>query len=291
MMAVLMLAFHRDPKLRTLAPLIKRALADFETALEATFSGYVAVALDAMRDVMEIENLLLDFSREAGQAERWLAADDRLLRREFSPVNVRQRLKAAGLGHFDENAGSLDYKGHSMSLHVSPQQSLMPEKGFLSDDPVQSDMGFWEMFQHARNLWSAIVKLTSTLAPGSAAAELAKKEPTKLAQAWRATQGAQGLFTAYFEGRVKRLEGDIEGAVEVLTRALLRTGSLQGTSSAGTGEVVDQLRRLAEAKEDPSHQVAGELLSILEDSDTAGEPLTVESPRGQSSADASDDQA
>jgi hypothetical protein len=50
------------PKLAVLAFLVRRVRADFETALEATLSGYQGVASDAMRDVMEIEGLLLDFA-------------------------------------------------------------------------------------------------------------------------------------------------------------------------------------------------------------------------------------
>ncbi len=60
--------------LSRLAFLVTRSAADFETATEATLSGYLSVAVDAMRDVMEIENLLLDFAVSPAHIDEWLAA-------------------------------------------------------------------------------------------------------------------------------------------------------------------------------------------------------------------------
>lgn len=56
-------AYSDSPKLVKLAFLVRRVRADYETALEATLSGYQGVAADAMRDVMEIEALLRISSR------------------------------------------------------------------------------------------------------------------------------------------------------------------------------------------------------------------------------------
>ena len=61
-----------------MAFLVERAEADFQTAIEATLSGYQGVAADAMRDVMEIECLLLDFAVNGGGADEWLNADESL---------------------------------------------------------------------------------------------------------------------------------------------------------------------------------------------------------------------
>src|SRR6266536_812036 len=66
--------FEADPMLSRLAFLVTRSAADFETATEATLSGYLSVAVDAMRDVMEIENLLLDFAVSPAHIDEWLAA-------------------------------------------------------------------------------------------------------------------------------------------------------------------------------------------------------------------------
>lgn len=48
----LLQAFIADPTLRRIAFLIHRSRADLETAMEATLSGYIAVAADAMRDIL-----------------------------------------------------------------------------------------------------------------------------------------------------------------------------------------------------------------------------------------------
>src|SRR6266498_3914098 len=66
--------FEADPMLSRLAFLVTRSAADVETATEATLSGYLSVAVDAMRDVMEIENLLLDFAVSPAHIDEWLAA-------------------------------------------------------------------------------------------------------------------------------------------------------------------------------------------------------------------------
>ena len=77
-------AFAADPALAKLAFLIRRGTADFETALEASMSGYVAVAFDAMRDVLEIENLLRDFANQPANFDAWLTADEKTLLKKFT---------------------------------------------------------------------------------------------------------------------------------------------------------------------------------------------------------------
>lgn len=92
------IAWKADPALTKLALLPARLVSDFETAVEASLSGYLAVAGDAMRDVMEVENLLWDFSLDATLAQQWLAADSKTLRRQFSADAVRKRLHPGGSG-------------------------------------------------------------------------------------------------------------------------------------------------------------------------------------------------
>ncbi|KIZ17579.1 hypothetical protein [Streptomyces natalensis] len=60
------------PELSKLAFIVERTHADFMTALEATLSGYFSVASDAMRDVLEIQYLLMDFAINPGHADDWL---------------------------------------------------------------------------------------------------------------------------------------------------------------------------------------------------------------------------
>ena len=88
--------FASDQALNRLAFLVQRAEADLETATEATLSGYVAVAADAMRDVMEIQNLLLDFALAPDHIPEWLGGDRKTLVGKFGPARIRDRLHAAG---------------------------------------------------------------------------------------------------------------------------------------------------------------------------------------------------
>jgi hypothetical protein len=69
-----------------------------------------------MRDVMEIELLLREFAADLGRLDAWRSADDRTLRRDFSPDAVRKRLAGPGL----ELPDGLEYKHHSEALHPVP---------------------------------------------------------------------------------------------------------------------------------------------------------------------------
>jgi hypothetical protein len=74
-------AYADTAELAPLAWLIGRVRADFVTAVEATQSGYVGVATDTMRDLMEIEapNVRTAFesfekrnlARQPGQVTGW----------------------------------------------------------------------------------------------------------------------------------------------------------------------------------------------------------------------------
>lgn len=122
------------PDLADLALLVSRVRADFETALEATLSGYQGVAAEAMRDVMEIEGLLLDFSTHPGNAEEWLKADRRMLIGRYGPAAVRDRLKAADVAPYSNDGFEpVDYQAHSAAIlrpklrlvrHVDPLVEL-----------------------------------------------------------------------------------------------------------------------------------------------------------------------
>ena len=72
-------------------PALSRAwLRDFYTAVEAVLSGFAAVCTDALRDVMEIENLLRDFSADVAQVEAWLSHDPRKGPRSLWPRKSSQ---------------------------------------------------------------------------------------------------------------------------------------------------------------------------------------------------------
>ncbi len=78
-------AWEVEPRIAALAPLVHRGIGDYEAAIESSLSGYPAVALDAMRDVMETELLLLDFYLDTARVTEWLQADRRTRLRRFGP--------------------------------------------------------------------------------------------------------------------------------------------------------------------------------------------------------------
>ena len=204
-------AFTADPTLRRIAFLIHRSRADMETATEATLSGYVAVVGDAMRDVMEIENLLLDFAVNPAHIDEWLTANWKTIVVKFGAARVRDRLHAAGEGSYSTTAESAAcYHAHSALLHVGPHgdPSLVP-RGFATENEWASDAGFWEIFEHARRLLHAIKRVAGVLTPGSAVHEIAGQELTDVQDAWRRTQEMQGIYVALLKAIEKtRTEED-----------------------------------------------------------------------------------
>jgi len=148
------------PRLSKIAFLVQRALDDFEVALEATASGTNSVVFDAMRDVLEIEYLLSDFAAKPENIERWLAADDRLRSKEFTPASLRQR-KAARLGVKSADLPTAkDYKGHSQLLHVSPHLHPFALNGIMSNrNGIQLASCFWDMYLHGAHLAAGLLEL------------------------------------------------------------------------------------------------------------------------------------
>jgi hypothetical protein len=205
-------AFEADSGLSRLSFLVARSTADFETAVEATLSGYLAVASDAMRDVMEIENLLLDFAVQPGHIDDWLTADQKTLRNKFSPAAVRKRLHTAGEEPYATTAESLDYQAHSEALHVGPHQHPVAAKGFSMDRGWDGDAGFWEIFEHARRLHRAIRRITDTLAPNSDANRLATQDLCDVKDAWQRTQEMQAVYVAILKASAEAQLKDGEGS-------------------------------------------------------------------------------
>jgi hypothetical protein len=208
----LLQAFTADPTLCRIAYLIHRSRADLETATEATLSGYVAVAADAMRDVMEIENLLLDFAVNPAHIDEWLTANRKTLLGKFAPARVRDRLHAAGEGRYAATAESVDYRAHSAALHVGPHRDLVAARGFATEQGWASDAGFWEIFEHTRRLRRAIKGLTGVLTPGSAVDEIAGQELTDVQDAWRRTQEMQAIYIALLKEVAKTQTEEEENA-------------------------------------------------------------------------------
>lgn len=192
-------AFDENAELRRLTFIIRRATADFETAAEGGLSGYLSVATDAMRDVMEIENLLLDFAIDPSHIDDWLSADAKKLRTRYAPAEVRHRLHRAGEGHLASSADAPDYRAHSEALHVRPGRHPIAGKGFSAESGWNGDAAFWEIFEHARRLLRAVARTTESLAPGDEADAIAHSTLDLVDSAWQRTQEMQTVYVAILE--------------------------------------------------------------------------------------------
>lgn len=166
-------AFADADELRRLGFLVVRARHDVETAIEATLAGYLAVTSHAMRDVMEIADLLRDFAVQPGLVDEWLNVNSRTRRTKFAAVAVRRRLHDAGEHPYVSSDSSADYKAHSGALHVSPYTDLAAPLGCTDGGGWNGNVGFAEVFEHARDLLLALCRLVEALSPGSAACDLA----------------------------------------------------------------------------------------------------------------------
>ena len=158
--------FSSDPQLRKIAFLIERSSAEFLVAVEASLSGFHTVAHDAMRSVMEIEFLVRDFYLDPLRIDDWITADEKSIRRTYSPAELRERW-AASLGVEKKDlCEATDYRGHSMFLHVGPRQHPFGLSGF-SNDPsgFTVDSCFWEIFEHGQRLLRSIHGLAKKVAP------------------------------------------------------------------------------------------------------------------------------
>lgn len=171
-----------------------------ETVLEATLGGYFTVAADAMRDVSEIENLLLDFTADPDLLDQWLHADDKILRMKFKPAAVRQRLHQAGVGRYLTSAESMDYRAHSAALHVTPQARQHPlnRKGRIQESSFEGYAGFWEIFQHARRVHLALEGARQRLAERPEA--IPTSDLNAVQDAWHRTQELQDAYLALLQG-------------------------------------------------------------------------------------------
>lgn len=171
--------------------LLERSLADFELALDALLGGFLAPAFDAMRDVMEIELLLLDFSVTAENAIRWLRATDDERWNAFRPRAILKRLGSWGAITFDQ-ARMVDYEGHSASLHpAAPRNPFVPKTSSSTEAPFGIDAAFWDFFEHARRLLLAFERLpvAKELGPPSGTDE----RLATFRDAWGRTQQMQAI--------------------------------------------------------------------------------------------------
>jgi hypothetical protein len=185
-------AWDGDPQLQKISFLVRRATGDFEAALEAGLSGYPSLAIDAMRDVMEIELLLLDFYVEPTNIDGWLTADRPTRMKVFPPRELRARLIKLGLHEVVGTAHvTADYHAHSESLHVNPTSPALPflRKGHVPEnDLVSLDASFVEIFEHGRRLGNAMLLVAHRVSPDGPAEEACRGPLPKFGLAHERTQ-------------------------------------------------------------------------------------------------------
>jgi hypothetical protein len=202
-------AFEGEPSLKRIAFLVTRARADFEIAVEAVLACLNSVVLDHMRDVMEIEYLLREFSYDASQIEVWLYADSQTRYKEFRPAKLRER-HAKHLGCKPESvAERFEYKLHSEMLHVAPPNALndFAPKGFAQVSTLEAaEFGFWEIFEHARRLAFELHHLGEALAGAAWTGPDPKTALPHLRSSYNRTQVVLALFIK--EGRFKAAENE-----------------------------------------------------------------------------------
>jgi hypothetical protein len=224
-------AFESEPALREIASLIRRAAAEIETGIEATLSGYLAVVTDAMRDVLEIEMLLLDFAIEPARIGQWLAADSRTRWREFKPAELRTRLRDAGVGRYANLTSDPDYQGHSQALHVSPHEHPLFRKGIQTEggDFLVPDGGFWELFEHARRLLFAIDLLRDRAETAEWAQVARSDDLIAVHDAWARTQQMQEMWLAMLAAPIELQKelGREPTTAEILKRVADRLAAQQ----------------------------------------------------------------
>ncbi|MET7388304.1 hypothetical protein ACFYPT_04230 [Streptomyces sp. NPDC005529] len=219
-------AFEETSEFSRIVFMIERARDDFATALEAALSGYFAVASDSMRDVMEIQHLLMDFAVHPEHADEWLTTDEKARWNRFSPGAVRKRLKAAGIGNFGDKAVSMDYKGHSMALHVSPVRLINSGNGMVGENSFLNEAGFWEIFDHARAFWGALRLLTERVAPGSKAEEVVKEDFTVFLEAVEVTEKDKQVWLTLHATFEELQKGNTAAAASRLIQSMVGTGIL-----------------------------------------------------------------
>jgi hypothetical protein len=104
---------------------------DIKLALECVLSGNLPLASDVMRDSIETELLIRDFSLDTDRINQWSNASEEILSKQFRPVRCRERqAKALGV-KINDVPGATDYKMHSKILHVGPPlvPALSPAAG------------------------------------------------------------------------------------------------------------------------------------------------------------------
>lgn len=157
--------FSADAQLSGLTFLVKRFRANVEIAVEAMLGGRHGVLAGAMRDVMELELLLRDFSLDTARIMKWLICDEATRVGYFGPGQVRRRLaKALYPGQDVELPDAVEYAFHSQGTHATPN-SPPDFDNLLSTESESGKLLFYsyEIIEHARRFFAAVYRLMRTL--------------------------------------------------------------------------------------------------------------------------------
>ena len=157
--------YEVDPHLRQISFLIERAQGDVEAAFLTALEGLTVVTMERMRDLMEIEFLLRDFTGVPENLERWLKSTDKERRAYFSPIRLRERQADRHQLKVEELIDSADYQAHSAHLHVGLRITGGVSYGVDAAN-FQSTIAIAlvEILEHSRRLVFAIHDLLRTRA-------------------------------------------------------------------------------------------------------------------------------
>ena len=108
--------------------LVGKADSNARAALRMLRSGYYDEALGLIRQIGETANLLCLFLQSTALHQKWKGASERVIRSDFSPVNVRLKLEELPLPlPMDQDTYSLLSK---QSVHVHPETSPQSHNPF-----------------------------------------------------------------------------------------------------------------------------------------------------------------
>ncbi len=189
-------AFEEDERLKPIVFLVRRLVFDFEASLEAALIGNFSVVTDLMRDVMEVELLLTDFTFHESHMDQWLRSAPRKRQRHFGPGKIRKRLRDIGWDRYSESVAGVDYRAHSESLHVSPPIHPFFGKGYTPANELTRDACFWDIFEHGRRILEAI-EIIRDMRAGSDWGDVPHtKDLENVRVAWQRTRRMQAMYIA-----------------------------------------------------------------------------------------------
>jgi hypothetical protein len=162
-----------------------RLFNDLGAGLGDVLSGYYQQAVATVRDALEIQLLLDDFSDDTTKLHRWATASKRDREKEFGPRAVRERLDAR-YGHTEQRRRAVYQRFSTLAAHPSPEgfRMLAPDGLAIIGpffEPGRLKAVLEEMAQHGL---AATVNFTTLLPAETAEERHAKKVFVERGAAW-----------------------------------------------------------------------------------------------------------